>query len=47
MMIPLFLLVGVALAFGKYAQYVRRAGDLGTMSADWLFEYRRQAHTIS
>ena len=47
MMIPIILLVGVALAFGKYAQHALRAGDLGTMSPDWLLEYRRQAQTIS
>ena len=45
MMIPLFLLVGVALAFGKYARHALRAGDLGTMSPDWLVEYRRQVQT--
>jgi hypothetical protein len=46
-MIPLLLLAGTALLLGKYAHDVLRAHDLGTMSAEWLVEYRRQAQTIS
>ena len=46
-MIPLFLVVGAVLLFGKYAHHALRAGSLGTMSADWLLEYRRQAQTVS
>jgi hypothetical protein len=46
-MIPLLVLAGTALLFGKYAHHVLRARDLGTMSGYWLLEYRRQAQTIS
>jgi hypothetical protein len=44
-MIPLLLLAGTTLLFGKYAHLALRAADLGTMSAEWLHDYRRQAHT--
>jgi hypothetical protein len=46
-MIPLLLLAGTALLFGKYAHHVFRAEDLGTVSHEWLREYRRDAHTTS
>ncbi len=46
-MIPLLLLAGGALLIGKYAHHVLGSNDLGTMSAEWLLEYRRQAQTIS
>ena len=43
-MIPLLLLAGAALLFGKYAHHALRAEDLGTVSPEWLHEYRREAH---
>ena len=46
-MIPLLLLAGAALIIWKYAHHAFRVGNLGTMSPDWLVEYRRQAHTTS
>jgi hypothetical protein len=47
MMIYLLWLAGAALIIWKFAHHLRRADVPGTVSAQWLHEYRRQPHTTS
>jgi hypothetical protein len=46
-MIHLLWLAGVALIIWKYGHRALRSDDLGTVSPEWLHEYRREAHTSS
>jgi hypothetical protein len=46
-MIHLLWLAGVALIIWKYGHHVLRSDGPGTVSAEWLLEYRRQARTTS
>jgi hypothetical protein len=46
-MIHLLWLAGAALILGKYGHHALHAGSLGSVSPQWLYEYRRDAHTNS
>ena len=46
-MIHLLWLAGAALIIWKYKHHARRPDERGFVSAQWLHEHRRQAHTIS
>ncbi|MGE5833843.1 MAG: hypothetical protein ACM4AI_05150 [Acidobacteriota bacterium] len=45
MMIHLLWLAGAALVIWKYAHHLLGAGVPGTVSAQWLEEYRREGYT--
>lgn len=45
-MIHLLWLVG-ALILWKYGRHALHGDDLGSVSPEWLCEYRREAHTNS
>ena len=44
-MIRLLWLAGAGLVIWKYAHHLLRPGVAGTVSAQWLDEYRREAST--
>ena len=46
-MIHLLWLAAAALIIWKYRHHALHSHDLGTMSAEWLHEYRREVHTTS
>jgi hypothetical protein len=46
-MIHLLWLAGVALIIWKYCHHALRSEGRGTVSAEWLLQYRRQARPTS
>ncbi|HYN07732.1 MAG TPA: hypothetical protein VES67_10100 [Vicinamibacterales bacterium] len=43
----LWLAAAALIIWWKYGHHALRADDLGTVSPQWLHEYRREAHTNS